>query len=101
EADGGFGQFFIRPGEEADGTEAVAAAAGAAGERGLTDEMGQLRHSRGGRFDSAGAASLQACARPARLAGERRDSAGAASLQAGARPARLAGERGDIAAAAS
>ena len=69
EADGGFGQFFVRPGEEADDAESVAAAAGAAGERGLTDEMGQLRHSRGGRFrESAGAASLQACARPARLA---------------------------------
>ena len=50
EADGGFGQFFIRPGEEADDTESVAAAAGAAGERGLTDEMGQLRHSRGGQI---------------------------------------------------
>ncbi len=45
EANGGFGAFFARPGEEA-----VRAAADAARAGGLTDEMGQLRHGRGGRF---------------------------------------------------
>ena len=70
EADGGFGEFFVRPaGEAAESAAAGAAAAvmgaggaGSAadvrlaaersGEHGLTDEMGQLRHTRGGRLRS-------------------------------------------------
>ena len=51
EADGGFGQFFVRPGEAPGGVaDPAASSAAAAAERGLVDEMGQLRHSRGGRF---------------------------------------------------
>src|SRR5512135_2265053 len=47
EADGGFAEFFRRPGE----TEPPeAAAATRTRERGLTDAMGQLNHLRGGRF---------------------------------------------------
>jgi len=52
EADGGFADFFRRPGE---GDAAEAAAADTTGERGLTDAMGQLNHARGGRFGSDGA----------------------------------------------
>ncbi|MBI3751608.1 MAG: DNA polymerase III subunit alpha [Chloroflexi bacterium] len=52
EADGGFAEFFRRPGEghpeEPEPPEAAAAAR--TGERGLTDGMGQLNHVRGGRF---------------------------------------------------
>ena len=69
EAEGGFGGFFARPGEgtgEGSGDAvrgsrrvvaelAVAGAAALAGERGLTDAMGQLNHERGGRL---GAVSL-------------------------------------------
>ncbi len=47
EAEGGFAQFFVRPGDEP-GTAGAAAAAAA--DRGLVDEMGQLNHGRGGRF---------------------------------------------------
>ena len=60
EAEGGFGQFFARPGEGVDGAlrverrvaeeTAVTGAATLARERGLTDAMGQLNHARGGRF---------------------------------------------------
>ncbi|HUQ77949.1 MAG TPA: PHP domain-containing protein, partial [Patescibacteria group bacterium] len=46
EADGGFAEFFRRPGE---GLPVEAAAAAIAGERGLVDGMGQLNHPRGGR----------------------------------------------------
>ncbi|HYL40937.1 MAG TPA: PHP domain-containing protein, partial [Candidatus Binatus sp.] len=59
EADGGFAEFFRRPG----GADVTASGAGRApvedairgsaartGERGLTDGMGQLNHVRGGRF---------------------------------------------------
>src|SRR5207244_10248508 len=78
EEDGGFGQFFARPGEVAlvaagaagrtAAEEAVRVAAERASDHGLTDEMGQLRHGRGGRFaGSAGAASMQACVRPAEV----------------------------------
>src|SRR5205814_10671591 len=49
EADGGFAEFFSRPGEP---EPPEAAAAVRTGERGLTDEMGQLNHSRGGRIGS-------------------------------------------------
>ena len=60
EAEGGFAQFFARPGEGVDGAlradrrvaeeTAVTGAATLARERGLTDAMGQLNHARGGRF---------------------------------------------------
>ena len=57
EADGGFAEFFRRPGEEGgEASEAGGAAAAAlAGERGLTDAMGQLNHARGGRVRSGDA----------------------------------------------
>ncbi|MET1231893.1 MAG: PHP domain-containing protein [Candidatus Limnocylindrales bacterium] len=42
EADGGFAEFFLAPGEGGDGL-----AAAAAGERGLVDGMGQLAHAHG------------------------------------------------------
>ena len=52
EVDGGFAEFFRRPGEVRDGD----ASAGRAGARGLVDDMGQLDHARGGRLrtDEAG-----------------------------------------------
>ena len=52
EADGGFAEFFRRP-EELAGSASEAAAAATAGERALTDAMGQLNHARGGRLPSA------------------------------------------------
>ena len=58
EADGGFAEFFRRPGDGPDGvrTDAVGAAADAAAalasRRGLVDGMGQLNHARGGRIRS-------------------------------------------------
>ncbi len=54
EAEGGFAQFFARPGEA--GPSAVpelAATASLAAARGLTDAMGQLNHPRGGQFEGA------------------------------------------------
>jgi error-prone DNA polymerase len=61
EADGGFAEFFRRTGEgEAEPAEAAAAALTEA--RGLTDRMGQLNHSRGGRL--AGALAPVADLRP-------------------------------------
>jgi DNA polymerase III alpha subunit len=56
EAEGGFGQFFVRPGEE---TADVAAATTRSEERGLTDEMGQLNHARGGHIPSATLSSFR------------------------------------------
>ncbi len=54
EADGGFADFFRRPEDdeapEAGEGRAAARAAATAGERGLTDGMGQLNHRRGGPF---------------------------------------------------
>ena len=50
EADGGFAEFFKRPGE---GEPAEAGAAAEARGRGLVDEMGQLNHARGGRVRTA------------------------------------------------
>jgi DNA polymerase III alpha subunit len=59
EADGGFAEFFRRPGEpdiDAAGAgrgpreDAVRATAALTAARGLTDAMGQLNHARGGRF---------------------------------------------------
>ena len=49
EAEGGFGQFFVRPGEHA--TDLVP---DRSRERGLTDAMGQLDHARGGRITTDG-----------------------------------------------
>jgi DNA polymerase III alpha subunit len=71
EAEGGFAQFFARPGEGA-GTGGLGPAAAAlvgatiagsaslAGSRGLTDAMGQLNHERGGRLRTASPAVLPA-----------------------------------------
>ncbi len=53
EADGGFAEFFRRPGD-GEAPEARAAVA-LAGKRGLTDAMGQLNHARGGRVRTGGA----------------------------------------------
>ncbi|HUQ44078.1 MAG TPA: PHP domain-containing protein [Candidatus Limnocylindria bacterium] len=58
EADGGFAEFFRRPGEGGSGQlaeDAVLAAASLTGARGLTDAMGQLAHARGGRISTGGA----------------------------------------------
>ena len=70
EAEGGFAQFFARPGDDpsaalADPSFAGATLAGSAalaGARGLTDAMGQLNHERGGRLGmgAAGSASSRA-----------------------------------------
>jgi DNA polymerase III alpha subunit len=51
EADGGFAEFFQRPGE---GESPESRAAAEAGERGLVDGMGQLNHPRGGRVRTGG-----------------------------------------------
>jgi len=52
EADGGFAEFFRRPGEEpVSGSAPVAAADALAAAHGLTDRMGQLNHRRGGRME--------------------------------------------------
>ena len=62
EADGGFAEFFRRPGEVRDG-EAPAVRANA---RGLVDGMGQLSHARGGRLRAGGAGeALLGGSRPA------------------------------------
>ncbi len=76
EAEGGFAQFFARPGENGVAAEALSAAAAQTGERGLTDRMGQLNHARGGRVRTGGRgeAGNGRLARPedaARLAGAR------------------------------
>ena len=58
EADGGFAEFFRRPGgDRLSGEDEApeARAAVMAGQRGLTDRMGQLAHTRGGRFAASGA----------------------------------------------
>jgi DNA polymerase III alpha subunit len=52
EAEGGFAQFFARPGEE--GGSALATAAPDTTALGLTDPMGQLNHARGGRIRTGG-----------------------------------------------
>ncbi len=54
EAEGGFGRFFLRPGDAGTPDADVEAAAGRVGERGLVDGMGQLNHPRGGRVRTAG-----------------------------------------------
>ncbi len=53
EAEGGFAQFFARPGEAGVAPETVTVAASQAEERGLTDRMGQLNHPRGGHVRAA------------------------------------------------
>jgi DNA polymerase III alpha subunit len=55
EADGGFAEFFRRPGE---GEVADAAAATEVEARGLVDGMGQLNHARGGRIRTGGAGEV-------------------------------------------
>ena len=106
EAEGGFGQFFARPGEGVDGAlrtdrrvaeeTAVTGAATLARERGLTDAMGQLNHARGGRFGADLAAEHgdgRQVRRGDEAAGERNG-----GLREGERP--LGGERwigGDVA----
>ncbi|OGO58870.1 MAG: hypothetical protein A2V85_01890 [Chloroflexi bacterium RBG_16_72_14] len=87
EAEGGFAQFFARPGEGGDSAggagaglaeasvagaasllaeASVAGAASLAGARGLTDAMGQLNYERGGHFRVTGAAVAHApISRPA------------------------------------
>src|SRR6185436_13307832 len=52
EADGGFAEFFQRPGEDLPVESAAAVEAEA---RGLVDGMGQLNHERGGRVRTGGA----------------------------------------------
>ncbi|HZC33956.1 MAG TPA: PHP domain-containing protein, partial [Candidatus Bathyarchaeia archaeon] len=52
EADGGFAEFFHRPGE---GLPPESAAAAVAADRGFVDGMGQLNHPRGGRVRTGGA----------------------------------------------
>ena len=52
EADGGFAEFFRRPGE---GLPAESGAAAEAASRGLVDGMGELNHARGGRLATVGA----------------------------------------------
>ncbi|HET9681190.1 MAG TPA: PHP domain-containing protein, partial [Candidatus Limnocylindrales bacterium] len=74
EADGGFAEFFRHPGEPGPGGELEppeVAAASRAGERGLTDAMGQLNHARGGRFH-ADAVTEHGNGRQARLEDTRR-----------------------------
>jgi DNA polymerase III alpha subunit len=66
EAEGGFAQFFARP-----GAEPIAEAAALSVERGLTDAMGQLNHGRGGRLGGS-AASERGDGRLARAEDERR-----------------------------
>ncbi|HET7028647.1 MAG TPA: PHP domain-containing protein [Candidatus Limnocylindrales bacterium] len=50
EAEGGFGQFFARPGDAGVPGDDVAETAARTAERGLTDGMGQLNHPQGGRI---------------------------------------------------
>jgi error-prone DNA polymerase len=57
EADGGFAEFFRRPGTD-EVEPALAVGAALAADRGLTDRMGQLNHARGGRLASGLPAGL-------------------------------------------
>jgi error-prone DNA polymerase len=120
EAEGGFAGFFARPGEAGGEPDAVrgsrrlvaemamAGAATLAGERGLTDAMGQLNHERGGRFgadlsaehgngrmvrrgDRAGPVPIV----PARDGAPARDGNGTWAGAPGSAPAIRAGGRGD------
>ena len=58
EAEGGFAQFFARPGEGPEAETQSVAAASLAAARGLTDAMGQLNHARGGHFEGSGSAAV-------------------------------------------
>jgi len=65
EAEGGFAQFFARPGEAAgEPASSPAATPNVAAARGLTDAMGQLNHERGGHF-RGDARSTSGAERPA------------------------------------
>jgi DNA polymerase III alpha subunit len=66
EADGGFADFFRRPGED-DASDAMAAAAARTGERGLTDRTGQLNVRRGA-AGATGATRLASAADAASVA---------------------------------
>ncbi|MEW6226236.1 MAG: PHP domain-containing protein [Chloroflexota bacterium] len=102
EAEGGFAQFFARPGEDGAATAgpggaagsglteaSVAGAAALAGQRGLTDAMGQLNHERGGRVGArAGSPSSTRAGSPSSTRavsqeGLARPILGAATLAAG------------------
>ena len=85
EADGGFGDFFRRPGE---GEAAEARAAVVAGERGLTDRMGQLNHGRGGRITTGGAGESGNGRLPRREDAARTDGRTAAGEDVRRRPSR-------------
>ena len=72
EADGGFAEFFRRPGEEAGGVGVVAPDVATLAplrsqELGLTDWMGQLNHARGGRLAAGGAGALGSAADSSQL----------------------------------
>ncbi|HVL52666.1 MAG TPA: PHP domain-containing protein, partial [Vitreimonas sp.] len=85
EADGGFAEFFRRPGEdEAVEAAAVEAAAALAGARGLTDAMGQLNHGRGGRMRTGGAGEAGNGRLPRREDTQRRGSGAAGAPGTGA-----------------
>jgi len=58
EAEGGFAQFFARPGDEPTAADPTLADPILAGARGLTDAMGQLNHERGGRLRTAGSSMV-------------------------------------------
>jgi error-prone DNA polymerase len=73
EADGGFAEFFRRPGE---GERPEGAAAATTEARGLTDPMGQLRHARGGHIATAGSGEAGNGRLPRREDAERLESAG-------------------------
>ena len=98
EAEGGFAQFFARPGEESQ-LETPAIAASLAAARGLTDAMGQLNHPRGGhsRGRHRGAPARGPRRRPPRgerwLGGDEADRwlRGEDRTRAGARTRRLPG----------
>ena len=57
EAEGGFAQFFARPGEGPEAETPSVAAESLAAARGLTDAMGQLNHPRGGHFEGVAPAA--------------------------------------------
>ena len=77
ETDGGFAEFFRRPGDGEAAEAAEVAGAALAGDRGLTDRMGQLNHARGGRLATQAASSLaSSMLLPAANSGEGHPSAG-------------------------
>ena len=80
EAEGGFGQFFDRPGE----APAPVASSSFAGPRGLTDAMGQLNHERGGRLRAGATQTPADVAASGVLAASRMRRAPAASAAAAA-----------------